>query len=168
MPRIHLTALFALLAATFLAVGLSTPRHASAADDAGIKTLIDQFTSAFNGHDSHAVAMCFTDDADFINVQQADSRGRKGIEEHFVPLFSGRLKNAHRTYTLKNIRSITPDVATVTMDYVLDDTTGANGETVPPRKGLYDWTVVRQNGKWLISVAHESELAAAPAMVPAR
>ena len=112
--------------------------------------------------------MCFTDDADFINVQQADSRGRKAIEEHFVPLFSGRLKNAHRTYTLKNIRFITPDVAAVTMDYVLNDTTGANGETVPPRKGLYDWTVVRQNGKWLISVAHESELAPAAAMVPVR
>ena len=45
------------------------------------------------------------------------------------------------------------------MDDEFSDTTGANGETVPPRKGLYDWTVVRQNGKWQISVAHESELA---------
>ena len=63
--------------------------------------------------------MCFTDDADFINVQQANSHGRKAIEEHFVPLFSGRLKNAHRTYTVKSVRFITPDVAAVTMDYVV-------------------------------------------------
>ena len=168
MARLHLTGLFAMFAAVLLALALSAPRHANAADESGVKALIDEFTAAFNGHDSHAVAMCFTDDADFINVQQADSRGRKAIEEHFVPLFSGRLKNAHRTYTLKNIRFITPDVAAVTMDYVLSDTTGTNGESVPPRKGLYDWIVTRQNGKWLISVLHESELAPAPAMVPVR
>lgn len=112
--------------------------------------------------------MCFTDDADFINVQQANSHGRKAIEEHFVPLFSGRLKNSHRTYTVKSIRSITPGVATVTMDYILAGTIGTNGEAVAPRKGLYDWIVARQNGKWLISVLHESELAPASAMVPVR
>jgi uncharacterized protein (TIGR02246 family) len=168
MPRLHLTGLFAMFAAVLLALALSAPRHASAADESGVKTLIDEFTNAFNSHDAHAVATCFTDDADFINVQQADSRGRKAIEDHFVPLFSGRLKNAHRTYTLKSIRFITPDVAAVTMDYVLNDTTGTNGETVPSRKGLYDWVVTRQNAKWLISVLHESELAPAPAMVPVR
>jgi uncharacterized protein (TIGR02246 family) len=170
MRRSRFTILFAICIAVVAAdiSVLARSARAADADTAGIKALIDEFTAAFNNHDSHAVAMCFTDDADFINVQQANSHGRKAIEEHFVPLFSGRLKNAHRTYTVKSVRFITPDVAAVTMDYVLAGTTGANGGEAPPRKGLYDWIVARQNGKWLISVLHESELAPAPAMVPVR
>lgn len=121
MRRSRFTVLLAICIAIVAATIILPARSARAADadTAGIKSLIDEFTAAFNNHDSRAVAMCFTDDADFINVQQANSHGRKAIEEHFVPLFSGRLKNAHRTYTVKSVRSITPDVAAVTMDYVL-------------------------------------------------
>jgi uncharacterized protein (TIGR02246 family) len=170
MRRTRFTVLLAMCIA-LVAAGVCLPaRSARAADtdSAGIKALIDEFTNAFNAHDAHAVAMCFTDDADFINIRQENSRGRKGIEDHFAPIFAGFLKNSRRTYTVKSVRSITPDVAAVTMDYVLTGTTGPNGSEVPPRKGLYDWIVVRQNGKWLISVLHESELAAPAAMVPVR
>jgi uncharacterized protein (TIGR02246 family) len=170
MKSTRFAALPSILAFIWLAIGLSASHPSFAADDtsAGIKSLIDGFTASFNNHDAHGLSMWFTEDADFISVQQANSHSRKGIEDHFVPLFSGRLKSANRTYTIKSIRSISPDVASVTMDYVLTGTTGANGVEVPPRKGLYDWIVVRQNGKWLISVLHESELAPAPAVVPIR
>jgi uncharacterized protein (TIGR02246 family) len=165
----------AALTAMFLLISFGTGFFASAkvtgaADDASaaIKNTIDGFNDSFNRHDAHAVAMWFAEDADFINTQQALSHGRIGIEEHFVPLFAGRLKNAHRTCTVKSVRLLTPDVAAVTMDYVLTDTTGTNGEDVPVRKGLYDWIVTKENGKWLINVLHESELAQAPAVVPVR
>jgi uncharacterized protein (TIGR02246 family) len=163
-----LTVAFALVS---FGTGLfASPTETRAADDASvaIKSTIDGFNDSFNHHDAHAVAMWFTEDADFINTQQAESHGRSGIEEHFVPLFAGRLKNAHRTCTVKSVRLITPDVAAVTMDYVLTGTTGTNGEVVPVRKGLYDWIVTKQNGKWLINVLHESELAQPPAVVPVR
>ena len=168
MRTTRLTALAAIF--VFLFIAAFATRAARGADDAsgGIKSLIDGFTASFNSHDAHALSMWFADDADFISVQQAKYHSRKGIEEHFVPLFSGRFKNAHRSYTLKDIRLISPDVASVTMDYVLTGTNGTNGEQAPPRKGLYDWIVVKQNGKWLISVLHESELAPAPAVVPVR
>lgn len=171
MKLIRRAVMFAIFVVMVAGAALSVSKAApAAADDAsvGIKSLIDGFTAAFNGHDAQALAILFTEDADFISVQQANSHSRKGIEEHFVPLFSGRLKNAHRTYTVKNIRFISPEVASVTMDYVLTGTVGANGEQLPPRKGLYDWIVVRQNGKWMISVLHESELAPAAAVVPVR
>ena len=163
-------ALLAMGAIISLGIGLSSKQIRSAQDDAAaIKSLIDGFTAAFNNHDARAVSLWFTEDADFINVQQATSHSRKGIEDHFVPLFSGRLKNAHRTYTLKNIRSIALDVASVTMDYTITGTTGPNGDELAARKGLYDWIVVKQqNGRWLISVLHESELAPAPGVVPIR
>jgi uncharacterized protein (TIGR02246 family) len=153
---------------TFLSLGAAislAPDQANAADDesAAIKNVISGFTDSFNRHDAHAVAMWFTEDADFTNVGQLTSHGRKDIEAHFVPLFTGRLKNSHRTYTLRTIRFLTPTVASVAIDYKLADTIDPNGKVVPLRNGFYDWIVTKQNGKWLINVLHESEPAPAPA-----
>jgi uncharacterized protein (TIGR02246 family) len=169
MKRTRSRGTLATIALAAVACSLLWPIAGTRAADestAGIKTLADGYTDSFNQHDPHALSMWFTEDGDFISVQQTTSHGRKAIEDHFEELFSARLKNAHRTCTVKNVRFITPDVATVTMDYILTDTIGLNGEKVPVRKGLYDWIVSRQNGKWLISVLHESELPPAPGMVP--
>jgi len=154
-----------------LGVGISlAPNQVNAADDesSAIKSVITGFTDSFNRHDAHAVAMWFTEDADFTNVGQVTSHGRKEIEAHFMPLFTGRLKNSHRTFSLRTIRFLTPTVASVAMDYELMDTIDPSGKVVPLRKGYYDWVVTKQNGRWLINVLHESELAPAPAVTPAR
>lgn len=160
MTKMRIVLAMIVAAMTFFGVFLLGPNHALASgdDSAAIKHVIDGFTADFNHHDSHALSMWFTEDADFINVQQANSQGRKNIEEHFVPLFSGRLKNAHRTVSVKNIRFITPDVAAADIDYDLSGAINVSGAADPMRKGLYDWVLVKQNGKWLISVLHESEL----------
>jgi uncharacterized protein (TIGR02246 family) len=148
------------------------PDRVEAADDESpaIMKVINGFTDSFNQHDAHAVAMSFTEDGDFISVGEMTSHGRKDIEAHFVPLFTatGRLKNAHRTYTLRSIRFLTPAVASVTLNYELTNTLDASGNVVPSRKGLYDWVVTKQNGAWLINILHESELAPAPAAAPGR
>jgi uncharacterized protein (TIGR02246 family) len=171
MKWIHSTTLTVVL--TFLFVGgftLLGPDRVKAAGDESpaIKKVIDGFTASFNQHDAHAVAMWFTEDADFINVGEMTSHGRKDIEAHFVPLFTGRLKNAHRTYTLRTIRFLTPAVASVTMNYELADTIDTSGKEVPLRKGLYDWIVTKQNGTWLINILHESEQGPTPAAAPGR
>jgi uncharacterized protein (TIGR02246 family) len=157
---------------TFLSLGAFislAPDRVKAAEDESpaIMKLIDGFTDSFNQHDAHAVAMWFTEDADFINIAEMTSHGRKDIEAHFVPLFTGRLKNSHRTYTLKTIRFLAPAVASVTMNYELA-TIDASGNVAPPRKGLYDWVVTKQNGRWLINILHESEQGPAPAGTPGR
>jgi len=156
----------AIVTMILLSVGLLGSRHALASgdDSAAIRHVVNGFTADFNRHDSHAVSTWFTEDADFINVQQAITQGRKKIEDHFVPLFSGRLKDAHRTVSVKSIRFITPDVAVADIDYELAGAINVNGTADPMRKGLYDWVLVKQNGKWLVSAFHESELGtAAPA-----
>jgi uncharacterized protein (TIGR02246 family) len=160
MKRTHTASLTMVL--TFLSFGalISLAPHRVKADDdesPAIMKVIDGFTDSFNHHDAHAVAMWFTQDADFINVGQMTSHGPKDIEAHFVPLFTGRLKNSHRTYTLRTIRFLSPTVASVTMNYELTNTLDASGNAVPPRKGLYDWIVTKQNGTWLINILHESE-----------
>src|SRR5580658_9582722 len=139
------------LVVAFLSLGAVislAPSRVKAADDESpaITKVINRFTESFNQHDAHAVAMCFTEDGDFISIGEMTSSGRKDIEAHFVPLFTGRLKNAHRTYTLRSIRFLTPAVASVTMNYELTNTLDTSGNAVPLRKGLYDWVVTKQNG----------------------
>ncbi len=165
MKKMRVVLVTAIVTVVFSSLALVGSRNALASgdDSAAIKHVIEGFTADFNRHDSHAVSAWFTEDADFINVQQADSQGRKNIEDHFVPLFSGRLKNARRSVSVKSIRFITPDVAVADVDYELTGAINVNGTADPKRKGLYDWVLVKQNGKWLISAFHESELAAAPA-----
>ena len=128
------------------------------ADSAAIKKLFTDFNAAFNDHDAHAVAVLFTDDADFITIGGAAFHGNTGVEEHLAPLFSGRAKTLHREATLRGIHFLRPDIATVDSDTETSGVMGPNGEPAPPVKGLYDWIVMKQNGRWLIAVWHESNL----------
>ncbi|MGH9689717.1 MAG: SgcJ/EcaC family oxidoreductase [Candidatus Acidiferrales bacterium] len=142
--------------------------NSAAGEEAAVKQTVNSFFDAFNKHDAHALAANFTEDADFINVLGVTTQGRKGVDEHYTTLFSDRFKDAHRTFSLKSVRFITPDVAAVTMEYELSGTKGPGGAEAPPAKGLYDWTLVKQNGRWLIATLHESNLPKATGLVPVR
>jgi uncharacterized protein (TIGR02246 family) len=142
------------------------PADGSAADSAAIKKLFGDFNDAFNKHDAHAASMQFTDDGDFITIQGATTTGKAEVEQHLAPLFADRLKAAHREVTLRGIKFLRPDVATIDSDYVMTGLAGPNGSSLPPNKGLYDWIVTKQNGKWLIAVWHESNLPVAPPAAP--
>jgi uncharacterized protein (TIGR02246 family) len=132
------------------------PADSRDADSAAIKKLFADFNDAFNNHDAHAVAMLFADEDDFITVGGASFRGRTAIEQHLAPLFSGRAKTLHREAALRDIHFLSPDTALVTSDTVTSGMTTPDGGAVPAVKGQYDWVVLRQNGRWLIAVWHES------------
>jgi uncharacterized protein (TIGR02246 family) len=160
---------FAIVLSIVLAPAFLSARAASsesAADSAAIKELVMAFTNDFNRHDAQAVATHFTEDADFTNVQGMTTHSRKGIEEHFVPLFKGRLANAHRTVSVRGIHPLSPTIAAVTTDYELKGAKDTSGADQGLRKGIYDWVVVKQNGRWMIAVFHESDLPSPAALVP--
>jgi uncharacterized protein (TIGR02246 family) len=160
--RVKSAMVILLLVSLPLAVSWAKPADAQEADSAAIQKLFNDFNDAFNNHDAHAAAMLFTDDADFINTQAVTTHGRAGVEQHLGPLFAGRLKAIHRDVSLRDIRFLRPDTATVDSDYETSGAMTANGIGVPPAKGLYDWIVMKQNGRWLIVVWHESNLPAPP------
>jgi uncharacterized protein (TIGR02246 family) len=137
-----------------------------AGDSTAIKAAVDGFVADFNRHDAHASATWFTDESEFTNVQQVTSHGRKDYEDHMVQVFKTRLKNAHRTVSITNIRFLTPDVATVTMTYELAGTLGPNDAELPLRKGVYRWVLTKRNGRWLIDIMEEYEPVQPPSSAP--
>jgi uncharacterized protein (TIGR02246 family) len=157
------------LAMVLVLAGMSLPIWASPqnADSDAIKKVFDDFNTAFNNHDAHGCAVLFSMDATFINIPGAETHGSAAVEEHLAPLFSGRLKTSHRDVTMREIKFLKPDVATIDSDYVTTGVAGPNGAEGPAVKGLYDWIMMKQNGHWMIVVWHESNLPVAPTPPPA-
>ena len=129
----------------------------SDADSAAIKKVCGDFSESFSRHDAHGVAMTFADDSDFTNMTGRHSHGRPDIEKWFVGLFTGNLKDAQRTDTVKSIRYFTPDLAEADADTVITGTKSADGSAMPPRKGLMIVTMIREKGQWYIGTFHEAE-----------
>lgn len=127
------------------------------ADAAAIKETFRAFYEAFSDHDPHAVAMTFTEDADFTNMRGVHNKGRAEIEQKFVALFKGGLRASTRTDIVKNIHFYTPQLATAEADTTILNTLLADGSPVAPRKGLMICTMVKRDGRWLIDEFHEAE-----------
>ena len=137
--------------------------HMADADSAAIKQSVAAFSDAWNRHDSHAVAMRYVEDGDFSSTQGIPSHGAKELEEHYVSIFGTFLKNAHRTDTVRSIRFLTPSIAQVDIDWQMTGAKTPDGADAPPRKGLLNWVMTKQNGEWMITVYHESLFTPPPA-----
>ncbi len=137
----------------------------SNADTAAIKKTFADFDRGFSKHDAHATAMVFVEDVDFTNMFGDYIHGRKAVEQKFVELFTGTLKDVNRTDTVRNIRFYAPGIALVDADTLMTGARRTDGSLRPARKGLMIAVMTKQNGLWRISNFHEAEFPprAAPA-----
>ena len=122
------------------------------ADTAAIKQTVAAFADTWNSHDAHAVAMKYVEDGDFSSVKGEPSHGRKELEDHYTTIFSTFLKNAHTTDTVRSIRFLGPDIASVDIDWLVTDPNAPGGVL---RKGLLTWILTKRNGQWMIVIYHE-------------
>jgi uncharacterized protein (TIGR02246 family) len=146
-------ALAGLLFLTFFAANSQAQMASNRDGDiAAIKQTVVAFQDAWNSHDAHAVAMKYVEDGDFSSVKAEDSHGRKELEEHYTTIFSTFLKNARTTDTVRSIRFLGPDLASVDIDWLVNEPSAPGGVL---RKGLLTWVVTRRNGQWMIAIYHE-------------
>ncbi len=81
----------------------------------------------------------------------------KELEAHYNEIFTTFLKDAHRTDTVRSIRFLTPEIASVDIDWQMTGARTRDGKDAPNRKGLLTWVVTKQhNGQWMITIYHES------------
>jgi uncharacterized protein (TIGR02246 family) len=147
------TALAVFLFLTFSAAGSHAQLPAGRdADTAAIKQSVTAFADTWNSHDAHGVAMHYVEDGDFSSIKGEASHGRKELEDHYTTIFSTFLKNAHTTDTVRSIRFLGPDVASVDIDWLVTDPAAPGGVL---RKGLLTWIVTKRNGQWMITIYHE-------------
>jgi uncharacterized protein (TIGR02246 family) len=112
---------------------------------------------AWNRHDAHATAAAYVEDGDFSSTTGIPSHGWKELEAHYNDIFTTFLKDAHRTDTVRSIRFLTPEIASVDIDWEMTGAKTRDGKDIPVRKGLLTWVVTKQRGgKWMITIYHES------------
>jgi uncharacterized protein (TIGR02246 family) len=88
--------------------------------------------------------------------------GRSKIEEFHAPLFATIFKNSHQTMTDINIRFVRADVAAVEVHWDMTGQTDALGNARPPRQGILNFVMAKNDGKWQIVVMHNLDLTALP------
>ena len=126
------------------------------ADSTAIRQCVAAWEDAWNRHDAHATAMQYVEDGDFSSTTGVPSHGWKELEDHYNSIFTTFLKDAHRTDTVKSIRFLTPDIASVDIDWQMTGARTRDGQDAPNRKGLLTWIVTRHGGQWMITIYHES------------
>ena len=127
-------------------------------DEKAIKQVLADSVEAWNNHDAKAFSMVFAEDADFTNVVGMSAHGRTEIEKFHAPMFATRFKDTHLTITDTKIRFISSDIAAVDAHWEMTGAKGRDGQDIPLRKGLLNFTMKRSNGQWLIMIMHNMDL----------
>jgi uncharacterized protein (TIGR02246 family) len=135
----------------------------SEADQKAIRDVMDQFMAAWNRHDARAWTAVFAEDSDFTNVRGVSASGRPNIEEFHAQVFATMFKNSVQKYTDIKIRFIRPDVAAVDVHWEMTGATDSHGNPWPERKGLLNFVMTKDTGKWEIKVMHNLDLSPPPA-----
>lgn len=139
-----------LLCPNFSAWAQSASNHD--ADSTAINQFVADFANTWNNHDARGVAAHYVEDGEFTSVKGDVSHGRKELEEHYTTIFSTFLKNAGTTDTVRSIRFLGPDLASVDLEWLVSEPSAPNGVL---RKGLLTWVLTKRNGQWLVLVYHE-------------
>ena len=126
-------------------------------DESAVRNVVAEYTVAWNGHDAAAFGHLFTEDCDYVNIAGVHWKGVQEIVQQQAELSQNRLKTPARTLTGAEVRFSTPDVALVHATW---DVTGSNpptGAAVPVLKEITTMTMVKTDGKWLITAFQETE-----------
>ena len=132
------------------------------ADEKAIRDVMDRFMDAWNRHDAHAFAAVFAEDADFTNVLGIGASGRAKIEEFHAPVFATIFKNSHQKHDDIKIRFIRDDIAAVDVHWQMTGATDPQGNPRPDRRGLLNFVMAKDAGRWQIVVMHNLDLSAPP------
>lgn len=150
---------------TPLPLHAETPAHPRS-DDSAVRAVLNAYEQAWNGHDAHAFASLFSEDADFTNVRGQAAHGRAAIERAHVPLFAKLFQGSHQTMTGSAIRFLRPDVATAEVRWEMTGAIDREGKPRPLTRGLRALVLTKEKGLWHIAVFHNMELLAPPDLSP--
>ncbi len=120
-----------------------------ATEEDAIRKIAADVMSAWNTGDAGAYAALFATDADFIGPSGERFESREEIEKNYADLFAGSLKGTNLTSSITSIRFLQADVTLVDGTYEITGSKDAEGQDMPPMKGLYTSVIVKQGDKWL-------------------
>ncbi len=126
-------------------------------DEAEIRKVETGLQHAWNHHDMRAWANLFTEDADFVNVAGWWWKGRAEIEKKHTAIHAYIFRESTLTIDEVHTRFLTPEIAVVHVSWTLVGHRNPDGSAGQPRKGIFTQVLQKQNGKWLIVAAQNTD-----------
>jgi uncharacterized protein (TIGR02246 family) len=135
---------------------LTESSEAAHAADAVVLALVH----AWNEHDMQAWGACFTEDADYVDGSGAHWRGKWEIEAKHVEMHRSTFAKS-RLHPLEwTIRLVSSEVALVHLQWRLQGVAAAPGyRSSQTRCGVLTLTIVSRGDRWLVTSAHNAEVA---------
>jgi uncharacterized protein (TIGR02246 family) len=127
------------------------------ADESVVRNVLAEYTVSWNRHDTTAVGRLFTEDCDYVNIAGVHLKGSQEIVQRQADLFQDRSKTAVRRLTGAEVRFSTPDVALVHATWNVTDSSRPTREAVPVLKEITTMTMVKTDGKWLITAFQDTK-----------
>jgi uncharacterized protein (TIGR02246 family) len=130
----------------------------SAYDEIAIRDLGRGFEAAWNAHDMDALALLVTEKVDFVHVRGGYLGGREIVRTYHAARHATQFRNSTHSTNGMSIRPLTPDICVVHVNWSNSGDTDPDGTPRQPREGIFTWVVRREGGRWLIDVAHNTNI----------
>jgi uncharacterized protein (TIGR02246 family) len=124
----------------------------------------EEFTSAFNRHDTQAMAAMWTRQGDHYEPDGSFAEGRDAVEKLFAEEHAGAFKNATIDLSIDTVWMVTPNVALVNGFYRVSGVRDLEGNEIAIRKGHLTSLLVADEGQWWVAASR----ATIPVPVPWR
>jgi len=122
-----------------------------------VRNVLAEYTVSWNRHDTAAVGRFFTENCDYVNIAGVHLKGVQEIMQRQADLFRDRSKAAVRRLTGAEVRFSTPDVALVHATWDVTGFSRPTREATPVLKEITTMTMVKTDGKWLITTFQDTE-----------
>ena len=137
---------------------------ARAGEEAAVQQVVAGFSNGWNNHDARAMCASLADDVQWVSWRGEVYTSRKEVEEAHAKLFADLYKNTHRTDTVKTIRFVGPDLASVDDYWAMTGARTREGADWPYRAGYANFLMAKRAGQWVVITSHTADFnAKAPA-----
>lgn len=98
-----------------------------------------------------------TDDIDFVNVAGLHWKGRDEVVREHAARHEVRFKNSVWTTKRVRVQFLRPDIALVHINWGTRGDLDFDLKPWPPRKGIFVWVVVRDDGVWRVRAVQNTD-----------
>lgn len=158
------TALISFAAAALLLVTdtIQSAAQASVADEAQIRSIVEEQVKAWNAGDAVAFSKSFADSGSFTNIRGTVFYGHTAFEDRHREIFTGFFKGSTLTMSITRIRFVRPDVAIVDLATEVSNLSGTPPGVRPDAAGRIvtrlQQVFVKDTGVWRVESYHNVDV----------
>lgn len=135
----------------------------SKADEAVVIRLVDELIASFNSQDFTTLKVNSTDDVSWVNIMGRWWKGREEVVQAHQEIFNKIFRQVKFERKSVSLRSLTTDVIVVHAvqhvgPFFPPDGIDRGVNKRPESDNNLQLTYVRQNGRWLLAAAHNTEI----------